>query len=380
MKNFYLLFSCGILCILLNTCRQPSQGPAVINLDERDKTESVKFSQLASNLKCIPLESKENVIIPDNRTRKIWAGEKYIVTISNKDIQLFTANGKHLRKLASVGKGPQEFTYVLSYAVDEKHDRLYYVNQADRNHITVLDLNTGEHLPKIKIHALPLMMDFQDENILYIPANQGNSQPILCYTITTGGQLLDSVPNPHTTLLNNFITGRPTLIPVKQNEIHLEMQDTLYALRNSGVDPLFVFHYGNKFQPETNGQGPSKMLLAETSGHFLIVTLNVDLRKAGDNLFFTMRSSDILWVDKKDRQVQKVDQFYLDPLDTYKDDITEHLIIQNKKVIYMLSAFLIKEMAEKKTEAGEPLSPLLQQLNEQLTEESNPVLIIGDLN
>lgn len=46
----------------------------------------------------------------------------------------------------------------------------------------------------------------------------------------------------------------------------------------------------------------------------------------------------------------------------------------------MLSAFLIKEMAEKKTEAGEPLSPLLQQLNEQLTEESNPVLIIGDLN
>ncbi len=379
MKNFFILSSFVIFCALLSSCAKPSKGPVTINLDEAGKTRTVKLSELASNLKCVPLESKENVIIPDDQTR-IWAGEKYIIALNNKDIQQFTADGKYIRKLASAGKGPNEFTYIIPFAVDETSSRLYYGHQGDWYHISVIDLTTGEHLPKLKVNILPFDMDIKDGNILYTPFNRGNSFPTVLYTINPAGELIDSVRNPNTSVMSNFLNGNAQLLPVKQNGIHLQMQDTVYNLHNSGLESLFVFDYGNKFHPETNLKGMSKAILAETSDHFLIRMEDIDMQKSDNGgIMVTLRPSHTRWVDKKSLEIDEMEKFYIDPLDIHKEISYSSLLVKNRKVIYKLSAFSIKEIAEQKAEAGETLSPLLKQLNEQLTEEDNPVLIIGDL-
>ena len=54
--------------------------------------------------------------------------------------------------------------------------------------------------------------------------------------------------------------------------------------------------------------------------------------------------------------------------------------LTGKKLVRKMSAFDLKELARTKRENGEPLPPVLQQLDTQLTEESNPVLIIGNLH
>lgn len=92
----------------------------------------------------------------------------------------------------------------------------------------------------------------------------------------------------------------------------------------------------------------------------------------------SMRNDDHLFIDLHTLTPQKIEKFYIDPLQKEYDNFPSfHLT--GKKLSYPVSAFSIKELVRTREEDGESVPPLLRQLDEQLTEESNPVLIVGDL-
>lgn len=66
---------------------------------------------------------------------KICVGDKYLVTIGQEEIHLFTANGEYLCKIVKQGRGPEEFTSIWGYCLDESENRLYL---ADVSQIIVI--------------------------------------------------------------------------------------------------------------------------------------------------------------------------------------------------------------------------------------------------
>lgn len=74
-----------------------------------------------------------------------------------------------------------------------------------------------------------------------------------------------------------------------------------------------------------------------------------------------------------------INRFYVDIFDTYTNFPFSNTTSGNK-IFYKINALEIKNIADKKKEAGEELAPRLKELSEQLKDEDNPVIIVGKLN
>ncbi len=101
--------------------------------------------------------------------------------------------------------------------------------------------------------------------------------------------------------------------------------------------------------------------------------------KKTESMIMVNSTSDMtLFIDLEDFRPVQISGFTIDPLDEKHDEFPSFKLT-GKKLVRKMSAFDLKELARTKRENGEPLPPVLQQLDTQLTEESNPVLIIGNL-
>ena len=153
MKRIFYLCCIGIFLFLVSACDEKKEKSILIDLDQSFDTKEIKLSELADDIRCIPLETNGDFLLPDNNTM-YWVSDKYIISISDKDIRQFSSEGKFIRKLANAGKGPDEYSSILSYTVDENKDILYYGHQRDWNHIFAFNLKDGQPIGAINTRCL----------------------------------------------------------------------------------------------------------------------------------------------------------------------------------------------------------------------------------
>ena len=135
-----------MLVFILFSCQTPDTDS--IDLSRPAGTIIQKLSDMADNLRAIPLETNDSCLLSDYI--KIWVGNKYIVTADKNAMHLFGKDGKHIRQLASQGKGPGEFSSIATFTVNESNERLYYRDWNQRTSLGVIHLKTGENTEKIQ--------------------------------------------------------------------------------------------------------------------------------------------------------------------------------------------------------------------------------------
>lgn len=376
MKKAVCFSYIALLILMLSACNGKKEKNFLFNLDNIITSENLKLSQLTDNIRCIPLETNENFVLPDNTTR-YWVSDKYIITLSDKDIRQFSPEGKFVRKLASSGKGPDEYLNIFSYTVDEERDILYFGHQGDWNHIFAIDLKDGKSIGKIETRCLPRYMTTSQGNILCFPfnyQNEANSDAILVHP---EGKILESIPTSSSP--EGFdITPNLTLIPSNENDLFISRNDSLFQFTFKGFIPLLALQYSDKFDPATHSEGVQWDILFKNKDFVLVQKINIEMKQSEEAIRINMTSNASELIDLQNSTHIRIKGFYIDPLEEeYKNFPSFKLT--GKKLVWKMSAFDLKELAQNKREKGETLSPVLQQLDEQLTEESNPVLIIGDL-
>lgn len=368
-----------IALIFLGGCNSGSKELKVIKLDQPDRTEDLKFSEIADNLHCVCLENRPDLLLSSHL--QLWAGEKYILTFSEKDIQQFASDGRHIRKLASAGKGPHEFSYLASFTVNEDQDILYYMHQGDQENIWRIDLKTGEPLPKLNIKYLTFSMQSNKQKLYFAPRSYEKRQPPLIYAIDPQGHFIDSIPNSSLKSGNNlsatFFTA-VSLIPDKKDQLYTSLNDTLMKIENNRLLPLALIEYGNKFDFNTNRHGMTQVFQLVTSNSYLLMKQELDFQTSEQATSIRIETKGYYKIDKNNFQLTSIEKFYIDPLDYYRDE-PPSFWKNNKKIAIQLNAVTIKEIAQTKREKGETLSPELERLDRELKEEDNPVLIVGDL-
>lgn len=365
-----------VLLLLVMACNEKKHETLLVDLDETYDTKTLKMSDLATNVRCIPLETVEDFVVPDNNL-DIWVSDKYIVTLSDKDIRLFSGDGKYLRKLASAGKGPDEYFYVLSCMVDEENDILYYGHQGDWASICAIDLKTGKALEKLTTGCLPMYMRMVDGNIFCIPSTYNSRADYSVFTITPQGEIIDSLPKPASN--KRVISLSETkLIQGIGKELFIARNDSVYKFDYKNPSLLAAFKYTGKFDAETNPEGTNIDVILKSRDGFLLRSQHMVMKKNGNSTSLRIEAGKTWQLDTKDGKMFEIDKLYVDPLD---EDYSNppYLHVTGKKICWKLSAFDVKKLADSKREDGKELSPVLQQLDEQLTEQSNPVIIVGDL-
>ena len=151
MKYHYLL-SVLLFFFLVLACKNTIKESLVINInaDEPKSHIDLKLSDLADSFKLIPLETTKECLL-DNRT-DFYISRNYILAYSESGVYKFSSEGKFLKKLFGLGRGPNEFVNLLLciFTVEEDNDLLYINDQIQKGIYLRYDLKSEHFLEPIK--------------------------------------------------------------------------------------------------------------------------------------------------------------------------------------------------------------------------------------
>ncbi len=400
MKNILIIFS---ICLLMYSCNS-SNNPLIkvtvngkdvpqLNIRDIDKeTSHFNFSNILENVEFIKIETREDIPIKKGS----WLiGKKYLICASspNKSIIQFSRDGKFIRKLVSYGKGPKEASGIFKFYFDTNEDHLLLSCHDKKNNLTRFNLKTGKFKDFIPLYKACRVTSFlvNDKNeIIIIPSFEGEiDYDYDIYTQNMKGELINAVKGGIPPI--NFNTSGNLLIPInKQIHYHPLNCDTIYKYDFKKLIPAYIIEDGDNDSPFQKKKAVGNMdyfKIFETPGYIIFQTsevLPIGMRKQKViNVDFP--GMKVLIHDKISGESRFFDPFYNDYVG--KEIFPFRLLMnfgfkQNGIYVEVFDAGTIIETAEKiKTNPEIQIKDrdLVIKLGESLSENDNPVLLIGKI-
>jgi hypothetical protein len=154
----------------------------------------IKLSEIADEITYIPLDNSFQLGLIYN-----YRIVKNSIYLSAKDIGILklSREGKNLRKIGNIGRGPGEYTYCFDFTVDENKETVYVMDQADLKVYS----KTGDFLRTVSLK------DYGD-NIASFEIN--DSKIIVYFMLQYGNPKYDWIALD---TLGNLITGKKRTTP-----------------------------------------------------------------------------------------------------------------------------------------------------------------------
>lgn len=368
----------------------------------------LKFSDLVDEIRIVPLETRDNVLIADSR---YVINDKYIIVLGEDAIQQFDAvTGKHIRVLAVAGNGPNEFKGVTSALI--KNGKLFY-SCYGKNFVSVIDLESGRFLPQLPTTYKNDVSFFgmTDKEEIYMP-----NDSLLFETFDFGTQtstpVLDSSRHEKPRNVNalsfvGFSLGGSAWLEDAEGVFlyNSRFSDSLYLKKGGKTEPYAVF-----LMPVNKNTNNSALRF--TSGNELYMGIPfMDSRMyfcgfremvtevKGNAVTIFIRTKDLYCIDRKTGDAKIVKKYIFDPLfvtefpqevkseQERESNVADAICGRGNnwfadKAIYatVLPAYKVKEYIRESL--GDPDFPAekvaeLQILDSKLTDESNPVVFMG---
>jgi len=128
--------------------------PIVIDLDntEENKDEKTYTSSIFKpNVKTIILETRKEILI--GRIDKLQVYNDYLIILDyaySKKIYVFNTDGKFIRNIGNQGNGPEEYSSVNDFSIDEKNGEVLLLD-GNKQKIMRYQIKTGKYLKSKEI-------------------------------------------------------------------------------------------------------------------------------------------------------------------------------------------------------------------------------------
>lgn len=414
MKNVFLI-SVFILC--LQGCSSTEEAIVVRNYDPYNVTEKMdlKFSDLAEDVRIVPLETHPDALIPDC---KYAVNDKYIVALNNKAIVQFDAlTGKYIRVLATNGKGPNEFSQLYSAYI--RDNKLMYTEYG-KEYVSVIDLQTGRFLPNLEMEkgdrSLPVWIDPAAEDFYYMhdtclikiynPALK--TSRFVMDTVIAGERMAARTEDVNMRMQRSYGSKSLATYQGDQYIYNAAFADTLYLQRKDSGE---LIPYSAFIRPETQIGANTALGIPSSNSYdltipyvgreYILGMMTEGVLKVTDQSINVMKlDRGVCCIDRKNGSIKKVGKYIFDPLfvKEFKDlpeelissdnSISRHILgavnscADNGLFMSICPAYQVKEYIEAylesaRSELSDKVKKELESLNGKLTEESNPVAFIG---
>lgn len=409
MKYLYISLAAGILLLSANSCKQTAQpesrNPELQSLSENfinisvDRLEEKEFllSEISENSEWIVLDSPEEALINYPSAFAISEQHLLITDIDQFPAKLFARDGRFLREIGTIGKGPEEYLSVVSPYLSDNGKEVWLLlggNYANRNDGSFYIYSTeGEYL--------------RSEDFLGRYAREGNSNDALVHE----GEILipGNVDSPYMLLLKqlgqeevteipgripedyfHYMTNISALYPVGEQTYHLKIgeSDTLYRFSSAdfGLQPIAAIeNKRHKYDAEairaarqSEGEGRFARIQKATEGGYSIALLG----ESGQYYIFEISMPSPAGTERHlvlaDKQDGKAYQAKL------KDDRIEGMplsgiprIYKNRYLIYYLPVLdLQKQYAKLKADKLEPVAADFWNTVQEMKADDNGVLYL----
>lgn len=370
----YLLFTVSLSCFSQGQNDIHREGAFKIDIKKNyDNVHSINLSTLGKDVLYVPLETNSECLMKD--IRSIEFSDSYIFVSDIDKVVRFDKKGKYLGKIDANGRGPGEYLGVIDFCINNELQEIYIIS-ADR--VYIFDFE-GKFKKTSKLTFRPaLVISLNQENLMFYLYNMpyGYSNPYSWVITSREGQVISTYKN---NLKRVNVPGVMTReMPLYQNYKSVHFMefgiDTLYYFTESKKEPYAIFNLGNlKMDPDVKYEH-SRRFLEETNDK-----LWVKMVKENDKyLFITIRKgitgfSFMLYEKNTSNTVILKDDGFQNDLDGGIPFWPKYIINDNILVDHVEAIDMIKHIKSAKN-----VSAKLQRLQKQISETSNPILIVLD--
>ncbi|MDR1372187.1 MAG: 6-bladed beta-propeller [Dysgonamonadaceae bacterium] len=138
MKTIY--FCVTYLCLFLISCnKQPNLYSSDYDVDiirsQNKEFEPLQELSIFENIKIIPLETTNDNLIGNIKEIKI-KDSLIFISDANENLFVFNTEGQFLNKIGSIGDGPEEYSALGTFFIDEVNNQIIIMNQIKFTFIT----------------------------------------------------------------------------------------------------------------------------------------------------------------------------------------------------------------------------------------------------
>ncbi len=390
MKRLTGLLLAGIL--ISGSCNRPGSVkdpaadlPYTIDLERNIvNVRSVPLSTLGKEVEYIPLETGEGSML--RRIASVIVCDSLIIVSDGTKILRFSQQGKFLGQIGSTGKGPGEYTYVRHFNVDKRNREVFVLAMGT---VLVFGID-GEFRRSFKADFRPSQVVMKDENTLMFHLfNMSGPSPDTAfswYITDKEGVVLSKVRNYF-----KRVSQPGLIVPDSPLYYHdgsprfLEFgMDTLYYFQNSAMTPYAIFNRGKlKMDPdlhltpdtykEVTDRIRENIWISEINenSRYLFVKVNWGLSDSISYCIFEKGSPELAVLKENG----------------FADDINggpafwPKFIGDDNTMVDYLDAFKFLQIIKSSKSGeqagdGKKLNSRLEALGKELTETSNPVLVV----
>jgi hypothetical protein len=149
----------------------------------------VKLSELANDVQFIPFDNNPEALL--GRFRDIRMTKDYIFIAPRKGAAMeFTREGRFVRRIGTIGRGPGQYDLCIHLSVDEKNKRLYIQGNGTRN-MLVYDFD-GDLIKAVHHPKMNYVLDVWSRDSLFVsfwPPMEGNERYVFIEHDETGDTL-----------------------------------------------------------------------------------------------------------------------------------------------------------------------------------------------
>lgn len=248
MKNLALV----VLILVLYSCaNEKNQSVATVDVELSSAPELKNLSELATDIRYIPLETNPNSVMKFVNYLKVSDDKFYINTVL--ELLCFDKSGRFLYKLDQQGRGPKEYVYLSDFDINPGKNqvmvltrgKLFFYNETD----------TGFRFSRqLDLKVQPSYCDFipNEDNILLSFATASGENLYQCVGISPEGDTLFKRPNHNKFTrvskvqmgfsIDNVINKSGDLMRVKNF-----LSDTMYTLsKDYKFTPFMILNTGGK--------------------------------------------------------------------------------------------------------------------------------------
>lgn len=255
MKKMFSAVILTLLCCSMND----NKSTTVIDILSEPESELVNISDIALDIKYVPLQTIDNE--PIGMIRNIVTSNNCIYFSTVDKVYCFDKDGKYQRMLARLGRGPEEYSNLYYFDVSQDDNTLAVIS----SHCLMLYKKEGNEYTFLKkLNYYPSRIDFipDQENILLTYGTSIGAEPFRHLIINLKGDTISTRPNK-----SRIVNSGPTLglffenISFKfSNKLHFKelLNDTVFSIEPfSKIRPYLIFDTKGKIpspKERANGQ------------------------------------------------------------------------------------------------------------------------------
>lgn len=341
---------------------------------------AVPLSSIGNRLEYIALETSTESMLA--RALKIEMTDSLIFVSDGAKIIEFDNNGRYVRKIGVQGRGPTEYLNLCDFCIDGSSRRIYIL---DEMALLVFDFE-GKFIESTRLPFLSLYFVLKDPwNLIYYSTNMPGPSTDSVYSwygTDVHGKNLVKFENYHKRINKGAPIGVSPIYTFNGAAHFIEFgSDTLMFLRKSKPEPYVIFNFGNvKMDPDPNITGTNRL---DVFNRLKLKLWPVIINEDNINIFvtyewgFSSSMSMSIFNKKTSETVFLENNGFVNDLDGGLPFWPKY-IYQDSILIDQTDAFtLIKRIKEiKSSNTNSKITEQIELLSQQLTENSNPVLIV----